>query len=402
MDKKTKIYIGIILSFMFIGVFFQMLKPKEINWLPTYYGTHKSPYGTYVLKNSLKELFPETNISEIHKPTYEFLKENPENGTLIYIDHQLNFDEAEFYDLLEFIEKGNDVFISTSAVRIDTLNLITKEFETSGFDLIPFFTVINPNLTQKEYSFDREFSKNYFSKIDTTNSIALGKSGLLNAENERESEGINFIKHPYGKGNLYLHTFPEAFTNYYLLKDENSEYSASVLSYLGNPERIYWDEYFKTGKPTNRSLMQHVLLNKSLKWGYYIALIGVLFFIIFKGKREQRVVPIIEPLKNNTLAFVQTIAGMYFNNKSHKSISDQKIIYFLEQIRIHYHLDTSNINEEFIKNFTEKSGSDYEEVKQFFTYLENIYNEKTIQENQLIKLNKFLEKFQIKNKNGRK
>ena len=69
--------------------------------------------------------------------------------------------------------------------------------------------------------------------------------------------------------------------------------------------------------------------------------------MIFKGKRNQRLIPVITPLKNQTLAFTRTIANMYYEKSDHKNIATHKINYFLEYIRITHRLSTLKIDASF-------------------------------------------------------
>lgn len=393
MDKKTKIYLGLFSLLLISIIYMESVKPKPINWFPSYVGKHKIPYGTYVLNNELKNIFSTTKIDEIKIPPYVFLQDSTKQGTYIFIDDAINFGEDEFNKLLQFVKRGNDVFISTHGVQIDTLGLETKGIFSTAIEQTPFFKLMNRNLSSKEFNFDRKFHNTSFVKIDTTSTIVLGKTGYINQNEKRVAEGINFIKQPYGKGNLYLHTFPEAFTNYFILKSSNNQYTASVLSYLDDSKPIFLDAYYKTGKSRITSPMHYLLSSKSLKWAYYIALIGILFFVIFEGKRKQRYIPIITPLKNQTLAFTRTIANMYYEKSEHKNIAEHKISYLLEYIRTKLHVPTVTINDQFYTYVASRSSIDKEKVISLFNYIDQVHLKNTITKEELIKLNTLIEEF---------
>ncbi len=96
----------------------------------------------------------------------------------------------------------------------------------------------------------------------------------------------------------------------------------------------------------------YIFLNrKELKWAYYIALIGCLLYILFEGKRKQRAIAVITPLKNQTLSFVRTIANMYYEKGESTEIAQHKIDYFLEYIRTRFYLQTIKRKEEFLSQF---------------------------------------------------
>ncbi len=393
MTKTVKLYIGIFILAVVVMLYHEQTKPKPINWYPSYTKKHKIPFGTYVLHEELQTLFPKTEIKNIAIPPYVYLKNDVHNGTYLFIDNAINFGEDEFNQLLTFVEKGNDVFLSTKGCSIDTLNLKTKTLYKKGADDTPFFKLYNTAFNNKEYSFDRSFSNIVFSKIDTTKVIILGQSGFVNEEGERTKTGVNFIKYPFGKGNFYFHTFPEAFTNYQILTNPNQAYAAGLLSFLDNPKTILWDSYYKTGKSQISSPMHYILNSKSLKWAYYIMLIGVLFFIIFEGKRKQRSVQILKPLKNQTLAFTRTIANMYYEKAEHKNIAEHKIQYLLEYIRTKLRIATVEINDSFYKMLAARSGKSVESIEKLFSFIEHVHQKNQITQSTLEELNKLIENF---------
>jgi len=384
----------IILSIVYI----ESIKPKEINWFPSYAAKHKIPYGTYILRNELPSLFSNKKVKEIHQSPYLFLKDSTNKGTYFFVDAKLDFGKDEFNELLLFVDRGNDVFISTNGVHIDTLNLKTKQLSTTAFEENAYQKLVNKNLDKKEYHYDRDFSKAYFSKIDTLKTTVLGELIIKNEKDSIVSRKPNFIKTKNGKGYFYLHTFPQAFTNYNMLLNNNYEYVASVLSYLNNTSpssnnTILWDAYYKTGKSRISSPMYYILSSKHLKWAYYIALIGVLFFVIFKGKRNQRFIPVITPLKNQTLAFTRTIANMYYEKSDHKNIAAHKINYFLEYIRTNHRLSTLKIDTLFYNKLASRSSNSIEMVEELFKRIDNINAKNSISQDELIALNKAIETF---------
>jgi len=373
-------------------IYVENSKPKPINWFPSYAAKHKIPYGTYIVRNELKNLLG-VEITDVKIPPYRFLQDTTKTGTYIFINDAVNFGKEEFNELLNFVDRGNDVFLSTHGAKIDTLGLETKNAYTVAYEQKPFFKLYNKNLSTKEFDFDRPLYNTHFKKIDTVKTIVLGKTGFINKDGERISEGINFVKYPYGKGNFFFHTFPEAFTNYYILNSSNREYTTSVLSYIDKSKPIYWDAYYKAGKSKITSPMHYLLSSKHLKWAYYMALIGILFFIIFEGKRKQRFIKVIEPLKNQTLAFTRTIANMYYEKSEHKNVAEHKITYLFEYIRTKLYVPTSTINDPFYRHVSSRSGNSIDDVETLFNYVNFVHIQNTITKEQLIKLNILIEKF---------
>lgn len=371
-------------------IIYELQKPKPINWFESYVSTHKMPYGTYILFQELSDLFPKSTIDNVRISPYIFLKDSSKTGTYLFIDKSINFDKAEFNELLNFVYKGNTVFIATHGFKIDTLHLKTNLLQSDAFVEKPYFTLSNKTFGAKEYHFDRAFDNFVFDEVDTLAATVLGESGILNAQNKRKESGVNFIKYQYGKGYFLLNTYPEAFINYTLLKSPNQDYAAAVLSYLGNPTHIYWDSYYKSGKTQISSPLYYILSNKSLKWAYQIVIFGSLIFVFFGGKRIQRIIPIIKPLQNQTLAFTRTIANMYYTKASHKIIATHKIKYFLAEIRSKYHIETDIYKKDFTKILALKVGKPFEESEKVINFIKVIEAKQSLTKEDLKQLNNLI------------
>ena len=55
----------------------------------------------------------------------------------------------------------------------------------------------------------------------------------------------NFIHLHAGKGNLYVHLEPLAFSNYFILHKNNIDYYENALSVISpDVTKVVWDEYY--------------------------------------------------------------------------------------------------------------------------------------------------------------
>lgn len=400
MGKKATVYIVIAVVTLGALMLLQYNKPKKINWYESYVSSHKIPYGTYVFNQIVPKLF-NTEIQQVNVPPFEFLKENKNSsGTYFFVNNHIAFEKAELEVLLQWTAEGNILFIASKNYEetlLDTLNLdlgsIYGGFEVSQ---IQNHRLVNPNLKIPDsIVFNKGTSTPYFNKIDTLKTVILGNVQTKIPE-EDEVFNINIIKQPFGKGKIILSTFPEAFTNYFLLKGNNKDYTAGLLSYLEDSSTIYMDNHYKSGKSFYTSPMYIFLNTKELKWAYYTALIGVFIYIVFEGKRKQRAVPVINPLENQTLAFTRTISDMYYEKHDQKSIAEHRINYFLDDIRSRFYLGEISSEDGFYKNLAARSGQSFEMVKSLFTFMEQLRNKDVVTDGELIQLNTLIQKFKSK------
>jgi hypothetical protein len=400
MRKKGSIYIIIALVTLALLMLFQYSKPKQINWFPSFVSQHKIPYGTYVLNDLMEKKYKE-NLKQVTRPPFEVLQSDDNfKGTYFFVNDRISFGEAELNSLLDWTSQGNTLFIASGSFDSelkDTLN-----FETSGLyadfgeDQKQVHKLLNPAFTNvSPPTFDKDNYALYFSEIDTVHTKVIAEVNYASEPDSLKQEHFNVIKQEFGQGKIILCAFPKAFTNYFILKNNNKDYTAGLLSYIDGNRPIYMDNHYKSGKSFYTSPM-HIFLNtKEFKWAYYIVLIGVLFYVVFEGKRKQRAIPIVVPLKNQTLAFTRTIADMYFEKDEQKSITEHKITYFLEYIRSHFYMDTTKQDDTFFHNLAARSNHSEEEVKKLFSFMEKLKIRAVITNADLKKLNTLIEKFKF-------
>ena len=366
---------------------------KKIDWRKTYLRKDKIPYGTYVIYNELENLFPNSKIKTVNMSPYMFLHKNDKNGSYIFINDEINSGKEEWNKLKEFVERGNSVFISNNDFIMDSLGFRTH-FITSGFAYSdPVVSLVNPVFKDKKYVVKKNRFLKVFEKIDTLNTTVLGELSYISDSGKVVKKGANFVKFDYGKGHFYFHTTPVTFTNYFILDSINSEYTAGVLSYLESPGILYWDGYYKNGKQRIQSPLHYIFNNSSLRWAYYMLLLGVLIFIIFEGRRKQRSIKVLKPNRNMTLQFTRTIANMYYENSNHKKIADMKIDFLMEFIRSKFLLDTQNQDDVFIRNLALKSHSSESEIKKMINVFDKIKSKSVVTKEELADLEKIIENF---------
>lgn len=388
MRSSGKLIFGGFLLLVLFLTYLEASEPEPVNWNPSYMETDKIALGSFVFFELWEKAFPE-EIEKTNVPPYEFLTGEQE-GTYFFLNNYLNFDDAELEKLLAWVEEGNTLFLSSgyySENLLDTLNLeVATRVPGLDFTSMPSLGLVHPELNPgTQYVFDHETELRYFSKIDSIDTV-LGIADLSEI-NDPTKAFPNFIRTGFGNGNIYLHTTPEAFSNYFLLKEENFRYIENVMGYIDPEARMYWDKYYKSGKSFYTSSLYILLGNKALKWAYYFVIAGAVLFIIFEGKRKQRAVPVVEPLKNQTYEYSKTISDLYIEQKKYKSLAEKKIEHFYDHIRRHYRLDTTVINEKFYVDLAAKSNNRLEETKQLFGFLRDVLQKTEISNVELQELN---------------
>jgi hypothetical protein len=406
MLKENRKYIFFLILCMGILVFLQVITPKPVNWKMSYMKKDRIPYGTAALHQVLPFLFPNATITSSELPIYNSLNNKDYNRTnYIFINNEFSPDALDTRELLKFVRKGNTVFISANYASVelkDTLkfklssffdeelyanNIVSKK-GMYGWQNQVKVNLYNPVLKDTMGYVSKIRDNTYFSSFDTATTTVLGYIGR---------KRINFIKLPFGKGNFFIHTTPELFTNYNFVDKKRSAYAAKVFSYLP-VQQVLWDEYFKSGKIKNTNPLRVIMEHKALSTAYFVLLISVLLFILVGIKRKQRLIPIVEPWRNTTLEFVDTIGTLYYQQGSHKEIAEKQVNYFLSFLRSSFRMITTEYDDVFITRLSERSGIERDKIKNLFNYISYLKAKKNIHEQELLQLNNMIEDFYRLNK----
>lgn len=390
MRSKNRKHIIILIAGFIILVVIEYMSPKPVDWSLSFNKNDKIPYGNHVLYNLLPDVFKGKRIIDNTESLYEFFHNNdPHNSNIIFITDEFNPDELDLDNILSFVASGSHAFISAIRYKdnfLDTLNLgITADWFNINVSVSDstFLNFVNPGLKKDTgYFFDKILYRYYFTSFDTANTCILGVN---------EKQKPNYIKTSFGKGCFYINTQPLVFTNYNLIHN-SADYIFKALSYLPVNQTI-WDEYYKPTNKKSLTPLRVLLNNPPFRAAYYLLITGLILFMIFEGKRRQRVIPVIKPLKNTSLIFVRTIGRLYLHNKNHKDIVLKKYRYFLEFVRTRYYLKTNEINEDMYEKLAEKSGININTIKKLFDKVRYIDQKVNISNIELLEFNKVLENF---------
>lgn len=398
MFKGNRKYYSV-LALIFIAVIvLQYMQPKPINWTRTYFKKDKIPFGCYAIYNLLENNFAKKVITN-KQTLYSLNAEMAEsNQTLILIDNNIELSKLDVKSLFSFLKKGNTVLICTSnfsSALKDTFNIDVQEnwiTKSTSIDSLLTKRAFEVQFTQqknnvlKSYVYPTVANESYFTKFDTT----LFKVSSVNKQHQPVLLEANI-----GKGKLVMSSLPDIFGNLFIVNRINRFYVYTLLSKVKN-DIIIWDENYKTHNVQQKGIFQFIFNNDALYMGYCIAMFGLLFFMIFEMKRKQRAIPIIKPLQNSTLEFVDVISHVYFNSKNHKYIAEEKIAYFYFDVRKKFSVNTTLMNDEFYNTIHYLSGIDLDAVKKLFSYCENLKQAPSLTEQDLLELNTRITNFKLK------
>ena len=367
----------------------QYTKPTPTNWATTYLPKDKIPFGTYILRQQIKDLFPEVKQQISKTPAHQTLSEKRKGlSNYLIITETLSASNVDVSQMINYMKAGNHIFIAAyqlDGALADTLKLkIGSDFDFENKTKYPInFT--SPHLKREvDYYFDKGIGAQYFSKFNRKTATVLGL---------KYGEKANFLRYNFGEGALFLLPNPQVFTNYNLLNDNNADYASKALSYLPQAETLILDEYYTQAPINDESILRVLFNDDNLRWAYYLALFSLLVFVLYEMKRRQRIIPVLDPLKNTSVEFAQVVGSVYYQQRNNSDIVQKKINYLLDYIRIKYRVKTTVLDQEFIESLAKLSGSNLALITELMGAITNFKPGGKVSDQQLIDLNKLIEKF---------
>src|SRR5690554_5305575 len=190
----------------------------------------------------------------------------------------------------------------------------------------------------------------------------------------------NYIEIPYGLGKVYLHLNPVVFTNVQLLKKEGKSYLKEVLLTINKPH-IQWLSFAKyepiaydpsdSEFDKNKSLLSELFKHPAFRWGFTLAVFGLILYLLFRSKRRRPIIPAVVDNKNTGFSYVDTLAGIYFNKNHGDKMLKIMRRNFYSAVYAHFYIDlTKREDQKPLIALSKKSNVPIEEIEHLIKSLE--------------------------------
>lgn len=357
----------------------------------------KKPFGADIAYRQIAALY-KNNVIRVKKQNFKSTWQNISDTGALYIciAPKLFVNEEEADAMMAYVHAGNSLFISAGLIdellltKIGCSEMYTNPIFEKIDGVMQNTSVISTIQPALKWSYYYYTFQNYFSALDSINTRVLGYNN---------NHQPNSIVHFYGKGKLFLQCEPRAFSNYFLLKEDNYKYLINALAFTpSEPEHVYWDDHYykiKSRKNTEKgfSSFSEIMKHPPLKMAFWLSLILLLLYILFGGKRVQRVILQIKPNENTSVSFTETIGRLYLQKKDNKNITDKMITYFNEYIRNTYFLNTNHVNDDFMVLLSRKSGVGKDMVDTLYRTIIATQGSDLVNDYQLLTLQEQIQQF---------
>ena len=275
-------------------------------------------------------------------------------GNYIFVGQTPYYSQEEVTRLLNFVEEGNVAYIAAYDVPADLLSgLVSNDcyyflptddyaFSTEYVDTVLIDFMDDSSFELPMIGYGRPGSRS----VGYLNEAILCDNGLDNEVLARMNNGEPcFIRMGWGDGQFYINTLPIAHTNYYLDHEDAYRYAETTLGRLG-PGRVFWDEAVARSpiKPkddrqaqsrydadggrrllTGNEALRYIQEHRPLAFAWYLLVAAGLAFVIFRGKRRQRIVPEVHRRRNASQRFIDTMSRLLLQKGNHLALAGQEL-----------------------------------------------------------------------------
>ena len=401
--KSSRNFLFVMLVLFVLFCLLQVNLPKKFVWSPTFSHVDKQPLGCFVFDSVLTQSLP--NGYHVTKKTFFQLDQEhaKEKISVLMVVDQQNLKQLDVKYLCNIARRGGKVMVVASGSFDDGRNADTvvvdelertfkvkiedgiyfslrgilsglKAHDNDMYDTIywnnretmyaaqsyrMFYNMVGgtlfvdsvPKVKRLAYTlstagYDYKHDSLYVGDFTRFDTIVDKKERIERIDTFAIKKVPAAVSVPYGKGEVIFVSSPLLFTNYGMLEGNTSVYIFRLMSYLADLPVYRTEAYVKTDAMlvAEQSPFREFIKRPPLRWALYLALLGVVLFMIFTARRRQRVIPIMSKPANRSLEFIQLIGTLYYQRKDHVNLVRKKFKLFAEELRKTAGVDISDVN----------------------------------------------------------
>lgn len=338
----------------------------------------EKPYGLNLFYKLLEK--QDAELVPVSENFYQAIDTNLTNSNYVVFASYLYMDSLKAEHLLKFVHNGNNAILSVTDAPIEVLRPFVPTTDTVYNYRYTRDSIATIDFTKVQVPYSQKLLFHYQSFKDTIPNDWTGYrinyfndtlSGYgMNALSYLNGDYVNCFYVNHGKGKIIFHSNPILLTNYNIIQRDGFKHANNILSQL-NTGPIYWDETsnrysYDNGNEAKGNPLQFLFSDYRLRWAWYLFLATVLFYIVFRSKREQRIIPILPKNTNSSIEYIKAIGVLYFQKGKHKIIGDEMYMLFMADIRNRYHFSTQLEEEELIEKIIIRSEIQREKIEELF------------------------------------
>jgi hypothetical protein len=390
--RQERTFVGLLLAAVVLVVVAAWWVPDPLDWTDSFAADDSRPYASEVVRAALPDLFGEGAVRTISNPPYLQLRDtSTTGGAYFFVTATFAPDKIETERLLEYAARGNTVFVAAHRFKgpwADTLGLSTRPRAPSmARDTVRLRLAQVPLGTKAGVPVRAETAAFVFDSLGT-------QATVLGTVEEEGTTDSSFVRQTYGEGTILLSSTPRVFTNVHALDEGTAPYLWAAFSHVpSSAEPVWWDAHYKPGRTQAETPLRFVLSTPALRHAYIVLIMGVVFFLLVKARRRQRVIPVIEPPDNATVDFVTTLGRLAHRRGDAEPVARRRVTYLLASLRARLDVTADPASEDWIEQVTARSGVSRDDVTALADSISAIRNTEAVSNEQLKTLDRRIQAF---------
>ncbi len=354
--KPNRWFVVSIVVFLVLLFILEMQLPKNFSWTPTFRHTDKQPFGSCLFDSLLSSTMPK-GYTVTDSSLYQLAKDSLQPHGILVVADEMNLIPAEVNAIFSMANNGSHVMLVAHGVgdfmcnrlgirmwgygnSFDLQNFVKYNKERESFEWVSEengykprrFMVFKPLITRK-FNFETD-------SLDNVIRPCLDQQATL----RHDAVSATFRQ---GKGYITFCSLPLLFTNYGIVDQDNATFSLRLLTLMKDLPVVRTEAYCpQTSDEVQQSPLRYAISQPPLRWALYTLMVGALLFLIFEGRRRQRVIPIEKAPENHSLEFIHLVGSLYYHSRERRSLVVRKWTYFAEELRRNIHLDVTDASED--------------------------------------------------------
>lgn len=371
--------------FLLVSAGFEIEDVPDLKWNDDFSYHSKQPYGSWIFHELIQKRFGEDVLTSTDTSLSEF---STDGNLYIVFGQKIYLDDNLTKDILNFLRHGNKVlFISSEVNGFTGYSDYSDAF--SGFVDSVLLVTLNDGAQFRYIHYQNTFKSatmHYFSGV----SSAILDSTIHTPLAWYDDGTVAFDKWEMEGGWVYWHCNPYLFGNVASQQEGYLEHFNSVFAHF-EPRIVIMDHAsFLQGNTSAESPLQFILETKPLRAAYYTILLTCLVYIIFEGKRRQRIIPTQRRNRNTSIEYIETLSAL-FEAKRHNHLVEHLREIFYNYVKERYHIDRRD--HDFLKILTLKSEVEPSQIDELMYEFEQSARKLNVGDVQLLRLHKYLETF---------
>lgn len=399
---------GITIALLLVLGLSWLFQPEEIA-TQTWHRADKQTYGGYVLHRYLKDYTGQEAKSMFIPFKEDIDAQYGPDANLIFIGHGLGITEQDWEAIEIKIEEGSTAIMVAyqwPQFLVDYLNLETdRGLIGQTISSVKEFSEADGSI---HFTDLQSFPQNTIPYPHKAMPLSFKGEAAGDSSLEAEVLALNEADKPVlqsytiGEGRLLCATNPLAFSNYYMMKEESRDYPSGVLSNLLKDAPTYHYEFYHLGRMEAQTPMRALLKPISLRGALYILVALGLIYLLFGGKRRQRIIPKRASFENENLDFLNSLSELYHRNAHHRNLLEKRMIYFQDFLQRNYRIRLKGEAQQNFDEVVRKLEPDPELLGRIRKAWIIAYSETEVSATSLLEAEKALQEFYQAHQYGRK